>query len=89
MLISIHLENIIKQTSIQMKVKPFLPPQQEYEYPYGSRNENEKHHSEEGKLKKEGSPILTSTICTRRYLVIIYEPWIQPITTALNVKASR
>ena len=37
----------------------------------GNQNENKKYHSEEGKLKKGGLPILTSTVCTRIYLSII------------------
>ena len=48
---------------------------------------NKKHHSEEAKFKKEGSPILRSTVCTRSYLSIINEPWMQPIITILDVKA--
>ena len=48
---------------------------------------NKKHHSEEGKLKKEGSPILMSTVCTRNYLRIIAEPLTQPIMTTLDMKA--
>ena len=73
MLISIHLENMIKQTCILMKVKKiFLSFQEEEQWEdlLGNQNTNRK-HGLEGEFKKEGSQILTSTVCTRSYLSII------------------
>ena len=42
--------------------------------PLGNQTENKKDHLEEGKLKKEGSLILTWTGCTRSYLSIMTKP---------------
>ena len=49
---------------------------------------DKKHHCEEGKLKKEGSLILTLTVCTRSYLSTMVEPRMQPITITLDARAS-
>ena len=49
--------------------------------------EHEQEHHSEGKLKKEGSPIFTSTIFTRSYLSIMNKPRKIPITTTSNAKA--
>ena len=43
---------------------------------------------EEGKLKKEGSQILTWTVCTRSYLNIIVAPRMQPSTITLDARVS-
>ena len=50
----------------------------------GNQKANKKHHSEERKLKKEGSLTLMLTVCTRSYLSIIGQPWMPLITTTLN-----
>ena len=47
----------------------------------GNQNVNKKHHSEEGQLKKEGSPILMSTVCTRTN-----EPQMKSIMITLDAK---
>ena len=51
----------------------------------GDQNVYKKHHLEK-KLKKGGSPILMSTVCTSSYLGIISESLMQPIPIDLNVK---
>ena len=43
----------------------------------------------EGKLKKEGSPILISTVYTRSYLSIINKSLVRHITITLDMKASK
>ena len=40
-----------------------------------------------GKTQEKGSPILMLTVCTRSYLSIIAEPWMQPVTITLDMKA--
>ena len=81
MLISIHLEKMIKQTTILTQAKLFLSPQEEQEEDLlGNQKANKKHCLEDEKLKKEGSPILTSPVCTRSYLSIMAIPRMQPIT---------
>ena len=70
------------------QVKLFLSPQEkQWEDQLENQATNKKHHLEEGKLKKEGSLILTLTVCIRNYLSIINEPRMQSITTTLNMKA--
>ena len=81
MSISIHLENTVRQTHIltmQVKLFLFLQLLQEEDL-LGNQTKNSKHHSEEGKLKKVCSLILTSTVCARSYLSITSEPRIQSI----------
>ena len=84
-----YLENMIKQTRIlvtQVKTFLFLQSTKE-EDPLGNQNMNKKHCLEEGEFKKEGSPILTLTVCTRSYLSIVAKPQMQPIMITLDVKA--
>ena len=84
---SIHLDNTVRQTHILMtQVKIFLLPQEEDLL--GNQNENKKRHSEKEKVKKKDLLILTLTVCTRSYLSIMVEHWIQPITITLDAKAS-
>ena len=45
----------------------------------GNQNENKKHHSEEGNLKKAGSPNFTLTVCTRSYLSIMAKSVVKPL----------
>ena len=51
-----------------------------------NQNMSKKRHLEEGELKKEGSPILMLTVCTKSYLSIIAEPLMQSITITLNAR---
>ena len=67
---------------------PFIPGRT-MEDPLGNQYMNKKHRLEEGKLKKEGSPILTSTVCTSSYLSIIDKPQMQPFTITSDTKVSR
>ena len=86
MLILTHLETTNQGLKSQW-VKVLLSSQEKKEYQLGNQNMNKKHHSKEGELKKEGSPILMLTVCTRSYLSIIAEPLMQPIMRTLDVKA--
>ena len=58
------------------------------EDPLENQNENKKHCSEEEIPKNRGLLILTLTVCTKSYLSIITEPWMQSITITLDMKAS-
>ena len=87
MLISTLLVIMIRWTHILItQAKLFVSTQEEDLLE--NQNTNKKHHLEEGKLKKEGSAILTLTVCTRSYLSIITESQMQHITISLDVKES-
>ena len=91
-LISILLVITIRQTRIMMtqaKIFLFFQSTQEeiWEDLLENQTKNKKHHLEERELKKEDSPILMLTVCTRSYLNNTAEPWMQSIMITLDVKA--